>query len=256
MSASLAGLRVMVPVTRERRALAQMVRDNGGTPVEVEFIAIAPSSDPAALEAATRAWCSGSYDWLAVTSRNAVLAMDAVARASGLRLADAVPPSLIAAVGDASRAVCASVGLPVALTPGIATARGLVADFPAGSGRVLAPLGDRAAPTLVRGLALAGWTVDSVEAYRTVAGEGPSPEQVEALAVGDVDAVFLTSGSMATLLASACPAVPPSVTLVAIGATTAAAARAAGLSIAAICEEPTYDALVRALERSTGRRTP
>jgi len=256
VTALLHGLRVLVPVTEDRRALADLVVAHGATAVEVEFLTIAAARDAPALERATLAWCAGEYDWLAVTSRNAVIAMDEVARAHSLSLADSVVSSRVAAVGEATKGVCASVGLTVHLVPPIATAAGLVSAFPEGTGTVLAPRGDRASAVLVRGLALKGWTVSAVEAYRTIAGVGPSPAHVAALAAGDVDAVLLTSGSMASIFAKACQTVDPSTRMVAIGATTAFAARAAGLTVAAVAESPTYESLVAALARTTGRTAP
>ncbi len=252
----------MIPVTEGRKnvadgrvesgpqSLSQALELEGATPVAVEFIAIEPASDAGALERAVRDWCAGEYAWMAVTSRNAVLAMDAVARALQLSLADAVPPARVAVVGDATRRVCESKGLPVALVPATATGRGLAADFPTGKGRVLVPVGDKASTVLASGIGAKGWSVTSVEAYRTVAGAGPTPAQVASLAAGEVDAVLLTSGSMATQLASTCPVIDSSTTMVAIGPTTAAAATAAGLAVAAVAERPTYADLIDALSRS------
>lgn len=252
MKHGIAGLRVMVPVTRERTDLATLVSEAGAHPIPVEFLAIAPPDDAGALENAVAAWCDGEFDWLAVTSRNAVLGMDAVAKASSRTLSEALPTARVAAVGEATRTVCASVGLSVALTPTTATARGLVGSFPEGEGTVLAPLGDKASATLANGLALKGWTVTTVEAYRTVAGEGPSRTQIEELEAGSIDAVLLTSGSMASHLATACPAINPSVSIVAIGATTAAAAAAAGLTVTAVADEATYRSLLVALASTAG----
>ena len=268
MTGNLAGLRVMVPVTDSRGdradalslsqspSLSQSLRLAGATPVEVEFIAIEPAADGAALERAVRDWCDGRYAWMAVTSRNAVLAMDVVASALHVSLADPIPPARVAAVGDATRVVCESTGLPVALVPTTATGRGLVEDFPSGDGRVLIPVGDKASAVLATGIGNKGWAVTSVQAYRTVAGRGPTPGQVESLATGEVDAVMLTSGSMATRLASTCPAIKESTIMIAIGLTTAAAASAAGLNVAAVADRPTYEALIAALSLSTGRTTP
>ena len=222
----------------------------------MEFIAIEPAADGAALERAVRDWCDGHYAWMAVTSRNAVLAMDKMASTLHATLAGPIPPARVAAVGDATRVVCESRGVPVALVPATATGRGLAADFPSGDGRVLIPVGDKASAFLAKGIGKKGWTVTSVEAYRTVAGSGPTPGQVDSLAAGEVDAVVLTSGSMATQLASTCPVIHPSTIMIAIGPTTAAAASAAGLKLAAVAGKPTYEALIEALSRSTGRTTP
>ncbi|NTV38540.1 MAG: uroporphyrinogen-III synthase [Demequinaceae bacterium] len=256
MTTALSGMRVMVPVTSGRRELADAVGEAGAEALEVEFLAIAPAGDPLLLERAVRDWSAGRYEWMTFTSRNAVLAMATTASALGLSLTRAMPTAKVAAVGDASRSVCEAVGVPVALIPATATAQGLVADFPEGTGRVLVPLGDRAPETVATGLALKGWSVDAIEAYRTVAGAGLTAEQARGLAQGTVDAVLLTSGSMATLLAAACPDVHPSTTMVAMGPTTAAAAAAAGLAVTAVAERPTYEALVATLISLIGRTAP
>ena len=114
---------------------------------------------------------------------------------------DAIHPDLGTMRGFRSFVKAArSVGLEVALVPeGRADARGIVADFPEGSGRVLAPLGNLASPVLARGLGRKGWQVDVVEAYRTVDGPGPDDATVAEVAAGAFDAVLLTAGSVAEL---------------------------------------------------------
>ncbi|WNM28317.1 uroporphyrinogen-III synthase [Demequina capsici] len=242
------GVRVLVPVTERRRALAERLAEAGATVDEAQFIAIEGPSDPQALEAAVLAWCDGAYDWLAVTSRNAVLAMDAIARRHGRTLAEPQPRAQVATVGEATQDVCAQVGLTVSLVPeGRQTASGIAKDMPEGAGRALAPVGNLAAPTLERGIARRGWLVDAVEAYRTVDGPGASPETVTAVREGRVDAVLLTSGSVAERFASQCAPVPESTMMVAIGETTAAAARAAGLRVDAVSSVPSYDGIADAL---------
>ncbi|WP_062466732.1 uroporphyrinogen-III synthase [Demequina maris] len=242
---SLAGRRLLVPVTAERTAFADDLVAEGALVTPVAFIAIAGPEDPAALESATLAWLDGAYAWMAVTSRNAVLAMDRIARVHGRSLGEPQPASRVATVGEATRGVCAAVDLTVDLVPAARhDARGIVADLPEGpgegSGRVLVPLGNLASPVLERGLARKGWSVDTVEAYRTVDGPGPDDAAVAAVADGGLDAVLLTSGSVAERFAAACPAVAPTTRIVAIGRTTEAGARAAGLRVDAVAETPTY----------------
>lgn len=241
---------MLAPVTPGRTRLSAMLADAGATVVEVQFLSIEPPADARALTNATLAWCDGRYDWLAVTSRNAVLGMAAEARALGRSLAEPVDAgrAAVASVGDATRSVCDELGVPVALIPAAeASARGLVDAFPAGGGRVLAPQGNLASPVLERGLARKGWDVTAVEAYRTVEAETIDAGVAAALAGGGVDAVLLTSGSMVRSLMTVCPRPHPSVTMVAIGDTTAAAARAAGLRVAAVAKAATYESLVEAL---------
>ncbi|WP_084077887.1 uroporphyrinogen-III synthase [Demequina sp. NBRC 110057] len=244
----LEGKRLLVPVTAQRRHLAQRLAAAGALVEEVEFIAIDGPSDPERLEEATLAWCAGDYDWMAVTSRNAVLAMDAIARRRGTSLGNAQPEAKVTTVGEATRSVCAEVGLEVTLVPtDKQNARGMVAEFPEGEGKILAPLGNLASPVLERGLARKGWSVDVVEAYRTVDGDGPDPDVREMLAHGTIDAVLLTSGSVAERLAATVPELSDDVMLIAIGDMTAAAARAAGFRLAAVAQAPSYDGIVAGL---------
>lgn len=250
---SLAGRRLLVPVTAERRAFADDLAAEGALVTAVEFIAIAPPADPTRLEEAALAWVAGRYDWLAVTSRNAVLAMDRIARDAGLSLGAPQPGARVATVGEATLAVCASVGLEVTLVPDSrADARGIVAEFPDGPGSVLVPLGNLASPVLARGLARKGWDVTDVEAYRTVDGPGLDAATIAAVAGGGIDAVLLTSGSVAERFAAACPSLADGTVVVAIGRTTEAGARAAGLRVDAVAAAPTYRGIRAALDAALG----
>lgn len=245
---ALRGRRLLVPVTAQRRHLAQRLAEAGAIVEEAEFISIAPTDNPEALEEATLAWCAGDFDWLAVTSRNALSAMERIASVRGVSLTAPLPDAQVATVGEATRAVCESLGLDVALIPtGRQNARGIVEDFPEGDGRVLAPLGNLAAPVLARGLERKGWQVHNVEAYRTIDGPGVGRAIREELEEGSFDAVLLTSGSVAERFAASVDTLPDHTMVVAIGDMTAAAARAAGLTVSALASAPSYDGIVEGL---------
>lgn len=240
-----------MPVTAQRHELAQRLSAAGMHVDTAEFIAIAPASDPDALAAATLRWCHGAYAWMAVTSRNAVLAMSRIADDASLALSAPQPLAKVATVGEATLQVCEQVGLSVDLVPSASqNARGIVADFPEpdGDGRtVLVPVGNLASPVLARGLERKGWTVESVEAYRTVDGPGLDADVQRALSRGAIDVVVLTSGSVAERLARACPQLPSETMVVAIGKTTQASAVAAGMTVSATATHPSYDGIVQAL---------
>ncbi|MFV0634977.1 uroporphyrinogen-III synthase [Demequina sp.] len=245
---ALEGKHLLVPVTAQRRHLAVRLAEAGAIVEEVEFIAIEATSQPEELEEATLAWCAGDFDWLAVTSRNALSAMDAIARRRGMDLAAPLPEAKVATVGEATRAVCADLGLEVELVPTKRqNARGIVEEFPEGPGKVLAPLGNLAAPVLARGLERKGWSVSTVEAYRTVEGSGVGKQLREEMEAGRFDAVLLTSGSVAQRLADSGAVIPETTLVVAIGDMTAAAARGAGLPVAAVATAPSYDGIVTGL---------
>lgn len=251
MRDSLAGAHVVVPVTEGRRDLADTLRGLGASVTEGEFIAIVPTADPGALDAAAARWCEGQYEWLAVTSRNALGALYAAAERTGRSLSAPMPPARLAVVGEATARTSGDMGLDVALRPSRQqSAAGLVAEFPDGPGRVLAPLGNLAGDVLERGLARKGWSVDAVEAYRTVDGPGLDAGAVRAVGNGTVDAVVLTSGSVARRFATQCDQVAPNVAIIAIGATTASAARAEGLEVATVAGTPDYEGVVAALRRA------
>ncbi|MBC7297746.1 MAG: uroporphyrinogen-III synthase [Demequina sp.] len=251
MTDSLAGARVVVPVTEGRGDLADTLRELGAQVVEVAFIEIAATVELAALEAAVSRWCDGNYDWMAVTSRNSLSALDAVASRTGRALSVPMPPSRLAVVGNATARIAMQIGLKVTLRPSRQqAAAGLVAEFPEGKGRVLVPVGNLAGDVLKRGLARKGWAVDTVEAYRTVDGPGLDASGIAAVGSGAVDAVILTSGSVARRFAAQCPQVARSVSVVAIGATTASAARAAGLDVTTVARTPDDEGVVAALRRA------
>ncbi len=247
-SQPLSGARVLVPVTPTRRELADSLRAAGARVDEVQVLAIVPASDRGRLRDAVATWCDGGYDWLAVTSRNAVDALRQEAAAQGRSLNSPQPPAKVAAVGGSTAAACNEIGLSVRFVPARRrSASGMVDEFPAGTGRVLAPLGNLAARTLPEGLSRKGWAVDHVEAYRTVDGPGLSPENLAELRGGEVDAVLLTSGSVAERLASPCADIPLSTMMVAIGETTASSARTAGLRVDAVAATPNHEGIVDTL---------
>lgn len=241
------GRRVVVPVTAARRELAERLRALGAVPLEVECIAIEPPADPAPLRAAVERWAAGEYRWVALTSRNAVSSVARTAREAGVDLVASGTP--VAAVGDATRRACADIGLDIALMPAQEDAAGLAAAFPPGPGRVLAPLGSLASPALGDGLRAKGWSVDEVEAYRTVDGPGLTSAAREALVDGAADALVLTSASVARSVRRGLgdAAVHPRVTIVAIGASTAAAADDVRLPPARTALRPSHDGILEAL---------
>ncbi|HWQ14841.1 MAG TPA: uroporphyrinogen-III synthase, partial [Roseiflexaceae bacterium] len=116
---------------------------------------------------------------------------------------------------------------------------------------------DIARPTLAEGLRARGALVDTVMAYRTMPGPGVAA-LLGPLRAGQVDAVTFASPSAirylldgldaAGLAPDEARALLTRVALVAIGPTTAAALRDAGLPVAATADPHTAEGLVRALE--------
>ncbi|MBG6223768.1 uroporphyrinogen-III synthase [Arthrobacter sp. CAN_A2] len=225
---------------------------------------------PADADAVTRALATlgqGGYEWLVVTSANAVQALGMLAAADGASLAALVGRggARVAAVGTATARTLAAAGLVVDLVPGEASSAGLLTAFPSGRGAVLLPQADLAPDDLRAGLAAAGRAVHRIEAYRTVPypassarrvpgveEDGPrppvlSPSDVRSLASGGVHpAVVFTAPSAVRQFRDRLDVGPLSFRAIAIGRTTARALVSEGWAPAATAADPTPQGIARA----------
>jgi uroporphyrinogen-III synthase len=242
----LAGRRVVVTRSRPQASvLVGRLADLGAEVVELPVIAVVdPADGGEALARSAHRLASGAYQWVAVTSTNAVTRLVA-------ELGDRSVPSSVrwAAVGPGTARALVDGGRSVDLVPEVSLAEALVEAFPAGDGTVLFPRAETVPGTLAEGLRAKGWLVDEVVAYRTVAGR-PTPGALAAAA--DADAVAFTSSSTVgralELLGDG--GLPPVV--VSIGPVTSASARSAGLEVAAEARPHTIEGLVAALVDALG----
>jgi uroporphyrinogen III methyltransferase/synthase len=170
---------------------------------------------------------AGEYDWLVLTSRNAVECLFA-------RLEGSVPR--VAAVGPGTAEALREHGIEPALVPRQATQEGLVAEFPRSPGRVLFAGAEGARRVLVKELG-----AEFVPLYRTIELR---PDDFPA-----ADVVVLTSPSGARALASLRLDVP----CVAIGPVTAEEARRLRLPLVAEAASPTPDEVTRAVKLAASR---
>ncbi|MBK9179695.1 MAG: uroporphyrinogen-III synthase [Acidimicrobiales bacterium] len=228
--------------------LATRLARLGAAVVEVPVLAIA---DPVDGGEALRAAVAGldGFDWVVVTSANGARRLLAAGPVAGRR-------ARVAAVGPATAAVLEAAGVTVDLVPDRAVGEALLAALPApppSGGRVLLARAAVAREVLPDGLRAAGWEVEVVDAYRTVAVV-PTAEQLARARRADAIA-FTSSSTVEHFLAAAGPAgVPP--TVVCIGPITAATARRLGLSVDAVAAEHTAEGLVAALVGALGRSGP
>jgi hydroxymethylbilane synthase len=225
----LRGRRIAVTRPREQAAgLAEPLERMGAEVVVVPLIAIEP------VEGAD-AFPSGPYDWVVLTSANAVHAV-------GERLR-ALREARFAAVGPATAEALRDIGVEPAFVPERYSADAIANGLgPLEGARVLLPQSEIAERALADGLRARGATVNAVAAYRTVAVE-PTPAEARELA--RADAVVLASGSAARSLAARGGA--GGALLVCIGPKTAEAAREAGLSVGLVAEEATAQGIIQAL---------
>lgn len=245
------GRRVVVTRAREQAsALVAALREQGAAPIELPTIRIAePEDGGAALVAAARR--VRDYDWVVFTSPNGVVRFF-----EHLRDARDLGGVQVAAIGPGTAEALARRNVVADLVPERFVAEALLEAFPRpGSterGRVLLPRAAVARDVLPEGLRSAGWEVDVVEAYRTVA-EATTPEQRAAVATADV--VTFTSSSTVERFVEAMggtDAIPPLVAC--IGPVTAQTARAHGIDVDVVASEHTIPGLVAALVDAVGRR--
>jgi uroporphyrinogen-III synthase len=182
-----------------------------------------------------------NFDWVLFTSTNAVDGF--VGHFDGMW----PERPRIGTVGQTTTKLLENSGFVVHFTSDESTASALAAEVPLAEGdRVLALLGDRAAPTLEAGLVERGAAVKRVEAYRTLWTD-PTPASVAAAA--EADYVFLTSPAIAERFSHITQVRPKAVC---IGPTTASAATEAGFDVVAVATKRSPDGLIAALVNTIG----
>jgi uroporphyrinogen-III synthase len=242
----LAGWRVLVPRGGPwGDGVAASLRRQGATPVIAPLINFAPTNDQDTLEQSLADLAAGAFNWLTVTSATTVDVLYAYR---------AVVPSTtkIAAVGETTAAALLAVGYRVDMVPeednsAAGMAEQLIALEPEPRD-ILTLRSEIAKPVLTRMLADAGHRVRSVVAYRTV-GVPVTDRIAEDVRSGRINAILVTSGSVAEQVHLQFPEVPETTLIAAIGPRTAKDARRAGLSVDVIADAQTVDALIDAVAR-------
>jgi uroporphyrinogen III methyltransferase/synthase len=247
------GRRVLVTRTRTQASeLAAAVRAQGADPIEVPLIEVV---DPIDGGTALRDSVAGlaTYDWIVVTSPNGAGRLVDALRASE-RDARAFGSAEIAAIGPGTARVLEAAGIRPDLVPLENVAEALLSAIHAASpdpasdstsrGRVLIVRAAVARDVLSDGLRAAGWHVDVVDAYRTVAATLTEPQRAAAARADIV--TFTSSSTVERFLELLGPAAVPPV-VACIGPITAATARDRGLTVDIEATEHTIDGLVTAL---------
>lgn len=244
----LTGWRVLVPRGGPwGDGVAASLRAQGAVPVVAPLINFGPTNDQAALDDALTKLAAGEFDWLTITSATTVDVLFAHRAV--------VPKSTkIAAVGETTAAALQAVGYEVALVPeednsAEGMAQQLLALEPSPR-RILTLRSEIAKPVLTRSLIEAGHEVSSIVAYRTVGV--PVTERIRRdVDSGRINAILITSGSVAQQVREQFPDIPDDTLLAAIGPRTAKDARKAGLPITVVADRQTVDALIDAVSHFT-----
>lgn len=242
----LAGWRVLVPRGGPwGDGVAATLRHQGATPVVAPLINFAPTTDQATLDQALADLAGGSFDWLTVTSATTVDVLFA-------HRATIPATTKVAAVGETTAAALQAVGYRVDLVPDRDNSAAGMAEQMIGlepqPRDILTLRSEIAKPVLTRLLDEAGHRVRSVVAYRTV-GVPVTDRIAQDVRSGRINAILVTSGSVAEQVRTQFPDIPDSTVIAAIGPRTAKDARRAGLSVDVIAESQTVDALIDAVGR-------
>lgn len=242
----LAGWRVLVPRGGPwGDGVAARLRTQGAVPVIAPLINFAPTNDQASLDQALAELAAGAYDWLTVTSATTVDVLYAYRAV--------IPPTTrVAAVGETTAAALQAVGYRVDLVPDRDNSAAGMAEQMIGlepePRDVLTLRSEIAKPVLTRLLIEAGHRVRSVVAYRTV-GVPVTEKIAHDVQSGRINAILVTSGSVAEQVQAQFPDIPASTVIAAIGPRTAKDAKRAGLSVDVTAEQQTVDALIEAVAR-------
>ena len=226
-----------------RDALAAL----GAEVLEMPALRVEPL-DQAPLQAAMRR--VADYQWLVVTSQNAVGFVWSALRAAGLD-ARALAGLRVACVGKSTSEALLDRGLAADVVPPRYVAESVLEALGARDDvrgtRVLYVAAEGARDVLPVGLRRLGCTVDLVPAYRTVPSSEGADALRAALASGRVDAVTFASASAVRGYVEAVGGDASRAPAVTIGPVTSDAARAAGLVVAAESRQASIAGLVEAV---------
>jgi uroporphyrinogen-III synthase len=196
------------------------------------------------------------FDWLFLTSQNAVRAVAERCASLGIRVIDSARGPRVAAVGPVSGQAAEKAGFRVTHVAsqhnGVALATELAAEVY--GRRILLPRSDRANPDLPAALKKFGAQVTCVIAYRTLLAAEIDPASLDALARGGADAILFFSPSavhhLRDLLGeNSFRDLSASGVFVAIGPVTAAALRDAGVQSIIASADTTVAAALETLAK-------
>ncbi len=249
----LTGRRVVVTRPRDQSdQLREQLEQLGARVISFPTIEIVPARDASLLEAALDR--IGQYDWILLTSRNAV---DAVARTTKAHVAEALSGIQFAVVGKATRRCLTGLGIQADFVPSkfnMATLCSELTQKTTVEGqRFLYPCGDLADAEGPQALRDAGAIVDAIEAYRTIPDDSADADSLRrSLAAEEIDAIVFASPSAVLAFFDMIPShcISPHVGLVSIGPKTTQALKKAAPGRVTEARQAGVEGLVEAAIRA------
>jgi uroporphyrinogen-III synthase len=192
----LQGKRVVVTrAVEQSEALVKALREEGAEALLIPMVAFAPPEDVDAVDEVMRG--TERYDWLFLTSQNALRALEERCERLGVVLANRMRGVRIAAVGPTTAEAAKGAGLSVEHVATSRYGKALVEELSQSiEGKwILLPRSDRADPELVEELEGWGAKVKEIVAYKTAKPEGKTLLEAEKMVREGADAVLFFSPS-------------------------------------------------------------
>jgi uroporphyrinogen-III synthase len=254
MASPLAGKRIVITrAVHQSSELCTALRSRGATPVSLPLVSFAPPEDYGPLDTALSDFAG--FDWVLLTSANAVRAVVERGKTLAADLHLGAKPPHIAVVGPGTKQEAESAGFSVEYVAkthlGVALV-GEMAEHLRGN-RVFLPRSDRANPDLPAALSELGAKVTEVIAYRTLPPTDLDRDQAARIASGEADAILFFSPSavhhfVELVGATTLVALQNKIVLATVGPVTAVALRAARVQRMVIAADTTASAVVEALQ--------
>ena len=246
-----------VVVTRPRDQSGQLreqLEQLGARVISFPTIKIVPARDVAPLEAALER--IRQYDWILLTSRNAV---DAVARTTKADVAEALGEVQIAVVGTATHRCLTDLGIQADFVPSQFNMETLCSELlqetTVDGQRFLYPCSDLADAEGPQPLRDAGAIVDAIEAYRTAPDDSADADALRrSLAADEIDAIVFASPSAVHAFFNRIPShcVSQRVGLVSLGPKTTQALQTAAPAQVTEARQAEVEGLTEAVIRAFG----
>ena len=242
------GWRVLVPRGGPwGDGVAASLRAMGAGPGGAPLLSCGPTPAQDARGAALERLQAGEYDWLTITSATTVDVLYA-------HRVEIPSKTKVAAVGETTAAALQAVGYDVALMPELDNSAAGMAEkiisIEPDAQRILTLRSEVAAPVLSVTLPDTGHDLDGLAASLTVGV--PVTDRIRRdVENGRINAILITSGSVAKQVREQFPEIPDTTMLAAIGPRTARDAEKVGLPVTAIADKQTVDALIDTVSRFT-----